>query len=103
MNVLALNCGSSTVKFRLVAVEPGAAAAAGRALAQGTEPVPGDDYGAAIGAALAAARAAGPIDAVGHRVVHGGARHVQPCVVTSQVIDELKALIPLAPDRKSVV
>src|SRR5207244_13245651 len=62
MNVLALNCGSSTVKFRLVAVEPGAAAADGRALAQGTETVHGDDYAGAIGGALSAARAAGAVD-----------------------------------------
>ena len=34
---------------------------------------------------------------VGHRVVHGGAAHAAPCVVTPGVLDELRALIPLAP------
>jgi acetate kinase len=34
---------------------------------------------------------------VGHRVVHGGARFAGPVVVTPQVLDELRALIPLAP------
>ena len=34
---------------------------------------------------------------VGHRVVHGGARYDAPCVVTPAVIDELRALTPLAP------
>jgi acetate kinase len=34
---------------------------------------------------------------VGHRVVHGGAKYDRPCVVTPQVIEELKALVPLAP------
>src|SRR3954470_16555234 len=34
---------------------------------------------------------------VGHRVVHGGARFTAPTVITPQVLDELRALIPLAP------
>jgi acetate kinase len=35
--------------------------------------------------------------AVGHRVVHGGMRFTQPTIVTPAVIDELAALVPLAP------
>src|SRR5262245_47554007 len=34
---------------------------------------------------------------VGHRVVHGGAKHAKPCIVTPEVIEELQALAPLAP------
>src|SRR5262245_26029901 len=34
---------------------------------------------------------------VGHRVVHGGARYAAPTVVTPQVLDHLRTLIPLAP------
>jgi len=104
MNVLALNCGSATVKFRLVAVEPGATAAAGRVLAQGTETVHDADYASAINGALAAARAAGAIDAVGHRVVHGGARFVTPTRVDDELIGALKELQTLAPlhNRPSV-
>jgi acetate kinase len=34
---------------------------------------------------------------VGHRVVHGGARHAGPSIVTPELIEELRALIPLAP------
>lgn len=34
---------------------------------------------------------------VGHRVVHGGAKYAKPCVVTPQVITDLRALVPLAP------
>src|SRR5262245_50700593 len=34
---------------------------------------------------------------VGHRVVHGGAQHARPTVVTQQVLAELRQLIPLAP------
>jgi len=34
---------------------------------------------------------------VGHRVVHGGARFTGPIVITPQVLEELRTLIPLAP------
>jgi len=34
---------------------------------------------------------------VGHRVVHGGAKYAKPCVVTPQVLSDLRALEPLAP------
>jgi acetate kinase len=34
---------------------------------------------------------------VGHRVVHGGPRHAEPAIVTPALIDELRALVPLAP------
>src|SRR5262245_47259130 len=34
---------------------------------------------------------------VGHRVGHGGARYAAPTVVTPQVLDHLRTLIPLAP------
>ena len=35
--------------------------------------------------------------AVGHRVVHGGARYAGPIVVTPQILEDLRTLIPLAP------
>ena len=35
--------------------------------------------------------------AVGHRVVHGGARYSGPVVVTPRVLEELRTLAPLAP------
>ena len=34
---------------------------------------------------------------VGHRVVHGGAKYAGPCVVTPEVLEDLRALMPLAP------
>jgi acetate kinase len=37
------------------------------------------------------------IDAVGHRIVHGGPNHVAPEVVTPALIADLKNLIPFAP------
>jgi acetate kinase len=34
---------------------------------------------------------------VGHRVVHGGRTYAAPCIITSKILVELRALIPLAP------
>jgi acetate kinase len=34
---------------------------------------------------------------VGHRVVHGGAKFAGPVVVTREIVEELRTLIPLAP------
>jgi len=34
---------------------------------------------------------------VGHRVVHGGPRHSAPALVTPQLLEELRGLIPFAP------
>jgi acetate kinase len=34
---------------------------------------------------------------VGHRVVHGGARYAEPTIVTPEVVEDLEALVPLAP------
>lgn len=39
------------------------------------------------------------LDAVGHRVVHGGPRYNRPHLITSALLAELKELVPLAPDH----
>ena len=39
------------------------------------------------------------LDAVGHRLVHGGPAHVKPQLVSAALIEDLKHLIPLAPDH----
>jgi acetate kinase len=120
VNVLALNCGSSSVKFGLLAVEPGAPPAAARALAGGAvERLGGQarltlerdgrptrtaaaavaDHAAAVQQVLAglADAGAGPIEAVGHRVVHGGARLTAPAPVDDAVIEAIEAVETLAP------
>lgn len=37
------------------------------------------------------------IDAVGHRVVHGGEYFKEPVIIDNRVVEEIKTLIPLAP------
>jgi acetate kinase len=38
-----------------------------------------------------------PLAVLGHRVAHGGPNHASPALVTPQLLDELDALVPLAP------
>ena len=49
------------------------------------------------GALRAALDGAGRIDAVGHRVVHGGSEFVEPVLIDDQVMSRLEGLIDLAP------
>jgi acetate kinase len=118
MNVLALNCGSSSVKFRLLAVDPGADVTQARALAGGivdrlgpaadvrfeadgrsehSEEAVADHTDAVDRLLRWLAAGAAPIDAVGHRVVHGGARFVDSTPIDDTVLREVEELESLAP------
>ena len=118
MNVLALNCGSSSLKFRLLAVEPGTPAPAARTLAGGTierlgpeagwtferdgrseqGQAPIAEHAAAVERALGwLAEGAEPTDAVGHRVVHGGARFTTPTRIDEAILEAIEGLESLAP------
>lgn len=37
------------------------------------------------------------IDAIGHRMVHGGEKYIKPCLVTERDVEKLQELVPLAP------
>jgi acetate kinase len=39
------------------------------------------------------------LQAVGHRIVHGGAAHLKPSIITPEIMDDLQKLVPLAPDH----
>jgi acetate kinase len=39
------------------------------------------------------------LNAVGHRIVHGGERYVRPEIVDDRLLQALNALVPLAPDH----
>jgi acetate kinase len=119
--VVVLNAGSSSLKFCTYARPQGHAwrlAGRGQIEGIGTSPRFSVRNGAgqtvvdeALGDAVRDAR--GALDAiagwlrkqhpdarivgVGHRVVHGGADFPGPVVVTADVVDRLRALVPLAP------
>ncbi|MEK6371128.1 MAG: acetate/propionate family kinase [Acidobacteriota bacterium] len=84
MNVLALNPGSSTLKFALYDDHE----LITKGVVEVTE---------GMGKAAAAVIARQTVDAVGCRVVHGGSRFVTPVLVDDAVLDEIRALVPLAP------
>ncbi len=93
MNILALNAGSSSLKFRLFRVDEGTETV----LTEGeAERVDGAGMSAAAEKAVGQCRPFG-IDAVGHRLVHGGDRFTAATRVTPEVLDDLKALRGLDP------
>jgi acetate kinase len=116
--VLVVNAGSSSLKYSLVD------AGTGDELAEGIVEQIGESSGAvthrtggeehrderevpdhehALRAALDAFEEHGPsldaagVQAVGHRVVHGGARFSAPALVDDELVDAVTALVPLAP------
>lgn len=87
MRVLVVNAGSTSLKLRVVERDD-----------RVTESVdcnpPGDLLEDDLRRFLASA---GPLDAIGHRVVHGGTRFTHPVVIDSSVRAELEEMNDLAP------
>jgi len=63
---------------------------------------PDGNLGAVVGWLLKRLRGLPNLDlrAVGHRIVHGGARHAGPARVDGRLIAELEALVPFAPGHQ---
>ncbi|RQS58829.1 acetate/propionate family kinase [Burkholderia sp. Bp8986] len=118
--LLVVNAGSSSVKFALFAYPPhgdparrplheGEAVAAGNSVSirydaepDGSLPLGTEDdpYRAVLARIAAWIRVKLPhvaLGAIAHRVVHGGARYVEPTLVDDDVLDALRTLTPLAP------
>jgi acetate kinase len=98
--VLTINGGSSSIKFALFASgEPPQRLMAGSVERVGL-PDGSADYQHAVGSLfdkLEERFRLADVGAVGHRVVHGGPRYSQPVPITSEVLDELRRLIPFDP------
>ena len=94
MKILVLNCGSSSVKYRLFA---GTTTLAKGLIERIGEPG-GDaaDHGAALQHVMATVNL-DSLGAVGHRVVHGGSDFAKATVVDDNVAAAIERLIPLAP------
>ena len=118
--ILALNAGSSSIKFALFEVDGGAISAISRGQVEGIGTAPhflakdpagkllierrwkasDETHEALLGVLLdwvTAHLGDDVLAAVGHRVVHGGPRHERPERVTDTLLDELEALTKLAP------
>lgn len=87
MRVLVVNAGSSSLK--LSALDDGDLV--------WSENLASDEGLLDADAVLEAVSRAGPIDAVGHRIVHGGREFVEPVRIDDRVVRRLEALIDLAP------
>ena len=97
MKVLVLNAGSSSLKYKLYDLDPMRTLSAG-VIEQITE----GGHGAAIRKMEQQLKSAGiatlsQLDAIGHRVVHGGERFTKSVVIDETVIAAISELIPLAP------
>lgn len=129
MNILVLNCGSSTVKFQLIATDlERIAQGTDRRLARGTiERIGGEAivnlkveggeqqtstaslrdiratvdliarWASSAESGIHEIKSIGDIQAVGHRVVHGGERFTHSVLITDEVIRGVEDCIDLAP------
>ena len=86
--VLVVNAGSSSLKLRVLAADDEVTAGADLPAPRGT--ADSSDIKEAI-------ESFGPVDAVGHRVVHGGGLYGTPVLVTGEVRRRLETLSDLAP------
>ena len=119
MNVLIINAGSSSLKYQLMDPETGAVSAKGlceRIYIDGrlthnangkkiVKDIPMPTHSEAIAAVLAilvdpvdgVIKSTDEIDAVGHRVLHGGMEFFDSCIINDEVIAAIEKCIPLGP------
>jgi acetate kinase len=88
MRVLVVNAGSSSLKLRVLDKGDRLAGSADLPAPRGTVDA---------GALESAIGSLGGVDAVGHRIVHGGIYFTEPVVIDDKVIARLEALTDLAP------
>ena len=120
MNILIINAGSSSLKYQLMNPETGVVSAKGLCERIGIDgrlnhtkagcdkvvkDIPMPTHSEAIAATLEILQSAehgviksvSEIDAVGHRVLHGGMEFFASCVIDDDVIAAIKKCIPLGP------
>lgn len=121
--VLVVNCGSSSIKYQLLAMGEGAILAGGvlERIGEGQSrlrhrakdssgkfgehlsEVCANDHREAFHRIAEAMRASGLLTGadgmavIGHRVVHGGESFSAPVLIDRSVVEEIRALVPLAP------
>ena len=120
MNVLVINCGSSSLKFQLINSETEGVLAkglcerigidgalthqpAGKDKIKSTPAMP--DHKTAIGIVIdqltdkenGVVESLDEIGAVGHRIVHGGEKFTKSCLITDEVIKEVEECSVFAP------
>jgi len=120
MRILTINSGSSSIKFSLyrmgsIETQMLSGSAIGIGLASGlfhTTDAEGKteierklrlrDHGAALHEIINCLQSNAvdrDVDAVGHRLVHGGSAYAEPHLITAGVLTALEGLVPFAPDH----
>ncbi len=120
MIVLVINSGSSSLKYELFDLDTEESLMSGAVTRIGMKgakhacscggresdlPVEAPDHGAALeqvfgaltGTAGSPIKDLGKIGAVAHRIAHGGSTYRGPVVIDSEVVEEIRRLIPLMP------
>ncbi len=120
MKILVLNCGSSSIKYQLFNTESGDILAKGGIekiglpgafikfnVADGKKTIEQDIPEHTVGVQLifdvltnaeyGALKSLEELDAVGHRVVHGGEKFAESVVITDEVLKQIEACNDLAP------
>ena len=119
MNILIINAGSSSLKYQLMDPDTGVVSAKGlceRIYIDGrlthnangkkvVKDIPMPTHSEAIEAVLAilvdpvegVIKSTDEIDAVGHRVLHGGMEFFDSCIINDEVIAAIEKCIPLGP------
>ena len=95
MIILALNCGSSSVKYKLYDWEKRETLAKGDVERVGIAGGPANHRAALL--QIIGSLPAVQISAVGHRVVHGGEKFKSSVLITEEVLDAIRAVKDLAP------
>ena len=119
MNILIINAGSSSLKYQLMDPQTGVVSAKGLCERIGIDgrlnhnangekvvkDIPMPTHSEAIAATLeilqdathGVIKTVDEIDAVGHRVLHGGMEFFDSCIIDDDVIKAIKKCIPLGP------
>ncbi|MBV8528029.1 MAG: acetate/propionate family kinase [Candidatus Dormibacteraeota bacterium] len=92
MRILAVNEGSSSLKLSVIGDGDETLATENIALGSGA-----DSDAHADSATRRLIQAHGPIDAAGHRIVHGGTEFTGPVLLTAPALERIRALTDLAP------
>ena len=103
MNILVINCGSSSLKYKLYNFSNQSLVAKGVINHIGEKNSSVKDHNQALKIAYKdlvgkkAIKNSKEIKGVGHRVVHGAEEFKQPCIINKKVVGKIKECIKLAP------
>lgn len=94
MNILVINCGSSSIKYKFYCFPQGILLSKGAIEKIGETGSPIKNHHQGLELIL---KGIGRVDAVGHRVVHGAEEFKEPTLIDKKVVNRIRACSSLAP------